>query len=49
MDKASTVQSAFSVQQTEVSLHVVNTFSSLSVLISAKISLIVSPCFSART
>ena len=44
IDKAAAVLSAFSGQQTIISLHVVNTFSSLSLLIFAKICLAVSPC-----
>jgi hypothetical protein len=45
-DKVAAVQSAFSVQQTIISLHVVNSFSTLSLLIFAKIILAVSPFFS---
>ena len=46
VDKVATVQTAFSVQQTIISLHVFNTFSSLSLLIFAEICLAFSPCLS---
>lgn len=46
--KATAVQLASSVQQSTVSLHVINTFASLSQLICAKIRLLSLPCSSVR-